>query len=222
VAIRLYESGTEDEKKPAAGASTVVTGKVDNNCDLIKQGKVLVRIPSLDAEVWARLSALGGGSGAGFLYVPRKGDEVLVAMSQDNPEDAFILGGLWNTQDSPPVDNPLEATTKRVIQTGVTSGVGHKVEFDDAKQSITIVSTTKQKVTIDPTTIELANTAGTLKITLDNSSQTITIKGINIELEATAGVTIKGAKVDIKSTLGPLSINSATDCSVKGTFVRIN
>jgi uncharacterized protein involved in type VI secretion and phage assembly len=222
MATRLYESGSQEDKKPAGGPSTVVTGTVSNNCDLIRHGKVLVRIPSLDDEVWARLSAPGGGSGAGILYVPRKGDEVLIAMSQDNPEDAFVLGGLWNTQDSPPVDSPVEAPTKRVIQTGLKAGVGHKVEFDDVKQSITIVTTTKQKVTIDPTTIELANTAGTLKITLDNKSQTITIQGVNVEIEAKASLSLKGAKVDVKSTVGPLSIGSATDCSIKGTFVRLN
>jgi uncharacterized protein involved in type VI secretion and phage assembly len=220
VAIKLFDSSDREQKKPTG--TTIQTGTVINNCDLIAQGKVLVRIPALDQEVWARLSAPGGGSGAGFLYVPRADDEVLVAMVHENPENSFILGGLWGTQDSPPVSTP-EATTKRVLKTGLTSGVGHEVEFDDAQQSISIISTTKQKIVIDPQSIELTNTAGTLKITLDNKSQTITIKGVNVTVEADATLTLKGRKVELKSEPGPLDISSSTVCSISGTTaVKIN
>ena len=78
------------------------------------------------------------------------GDEVLVALSQNDTADAFILGGLWSTADQPPVVDSAEATAKRVIKTGLKGGVGHEIEMDDALQSISIVSTTKQKITIDP------------------------------------------------------------------------
>jgi uncharacterized protein involved in type VI secretion and phage assembly len=134
-----------------------VNGTVSNNCDLIKQGKVLVRIPSLDQEVWARMASPGAGSGAGFFYVPRRDDEVLVALVGNDASDAFIIGGLWSTQDSPPVSDPIQATTKRVIKTGVTSGVGHEVEFDDLSQSITITTSTKQQITLDPQKIEISD-----------------------------------------------------------------
>jgi uncharacterized protein involved in type VI secretion and phage assembly len=223
MAIRLYESGTDSEpKKAAAGASSVVTGTVINNCDLIRQGKVLVRVPSLSVEVWARLSTIGGGSGAGFLYVPRIDDEVLIAMNQADPDDAFVLGGLWSTSDAPPVSTPVEAPVKRVIKTGMKAGVGHSVEFDDLKQSITIVSTTKQQVTIDPKKIELTNTAGTLVITMDNASQTITIKGVNITLEAAAKLELKGRVVNLTSDPGPLKISGSSLTAISGTPVKLN
>lgn len=207
MALKLYESGSGTEpNKGAEGASSIVTGTVVNNCDLIRQGKVLVRVPSLDVEVWARLSTIGGGAGAGFLYVPRIDDEVLIALSQGDPDDAFVLGGLWSTSDGPPVDTPLEAPVKRVIKTGLKAGIGHAVEFDDLKQSITILSTTKQQVTIDPLKIELTNTAGTLVITMDNKTQTITIKGVNVTLEAAAKLELKGRVVTLTSS-GPLNIS---------------
>jgi uncharacterized protein involved in type VI secretion and phage assembly len=223
MAIRLYESGTDTEpKKAGAGASSIVTGTVVNNCDLIRQGKVLVRVPSLSTEVWARLSTIGGGSGAGFLYVPRIDDEVLIAMNQADPDDAFVLGGLWSTSDAPPVSTPLEAPVKRVIKTGMKAGVGHSVEFDDLKQSITIQSTTKQQVTIDPVKIELTNTAGTLVITMDNKSQTITIKGVNITLEAAAKLELKGRVVNLTSDPGPLQISGTSLTSISGTPIKLN
>jgi uncharacterized protein involved in type VI secretion and phage assembly len=222
VAFRLFESEVAGAKPEQPKGSSIVTGTVVNNCDLIVQGKVLVRIPSLDVEVWARLTAIGAGSGAGFLYVPRPDDEVVVALNNGDPDDAFVLGGLWSSSDSPPADSPLDAQNKRVIKTGLKGGVGHEVEFDDALQSIKIESSTKQKLTIEPTKIEIANTAGTLVITLDDKSQTVTVKGVNITLEAAAQLTLKGRAVEVKAEPGPMTISSTSDCSIKGAFVRLN
>jgi uncharacterized protein involved in type VI secretion and phage assembly len=220
--FKLYESGSGADAKPCTEATSIVTGTVLNNCDLIRQGKVLVRIPSRDIEVWARLSTIGGGSGAGFLYVPRIDDEVLVALGQGDPTDAFVLGGLWSTTAGPPVDTPLETAAKRVIKTGLTAGLGHAVEFDDLKQSITILSSTRQQVTIDPLKIELTNTAGTLVITLDNTTQTITIKGVNVTLEAAAKLELKGRVVNLTSEPGPLTISGSSLTAISGKPVKLN
>jgi uncharacterized protein involved in type VI secretion and phage assembly len=220
--FKLFESDARDEHPGPVGASTITTGTVVENLDMLNEGKVLVRIPSIDAEVWARLCAPGAGSSTGLLYLPRSDDEVLIAVSQDNPEDAFILGGLWSISDSPPVDSGVEALYKRVLMTGLEAGFGHRVEFDDVEQSITIETSTKQKVTIDPATIELSNMAGTLKVTLDNESQTVTVKGVNVEIEALASLTLKGGEVEVQSTIGELSLSSSTECSMSAALVRIN
>lgn len=217
--FRLYDSAAKAEKKKEEGAN-VVSGVVINNCDLINQGKVLVRIPSLDQEVWARLSAIGGGSGAGFFYNPRVDDEVLVAIGEGGPDNAYILGGMWSSDDSPPVSDITEAQTKRVLKTGLKGGIGHEVEFDDALQSIKIVSSTKQKITIDATKIELTNTAGTLTITLDNKTQTIKVQGINVNVEALAMLTLKGKTVQISSEA--LSMSATALCSVSGKPIKLN
>jgi uncharacterized protein involved in type VI secretion and phage assembly len=218
VPFRLYDSA-RTEKKKEEGAN-VVSGVVINDCDLINQGKVLVRIPSLDQEVWARLSAIGGGSGAGFFYNPRVDDEVLVAIGEGGPENAYILGGMWSSDDPPPVSDITEAQTKRVLKTGLKGGIGHEVEFDDALQSIKIVSSTKQKITIDATKIELTNTAGTLTITLDNQTQTIKIQGVNVNVEALAMLTLKGKTVQISSEA--LSMSATALCSVSGKPIKLN
>jgi uncharacterized protein involved in type VI secretion and phage assembly len=215
--ITLYESGAKEEKKSNKSSYSITTGQVSNNFDCINQGKILVRIPSLDQEVWARLASLGAGSGAGFFYVPRVDDEVLIALNGNDPDDAFVIGGLWNTQDSPPVSNPLESTTKRVIKTGLKAGIGHEVEFDDGPgQSITITTTTKQKITIDPLKIELSNTAGTLKITLDNKKQSIAIDAaLSIELTAVKGIKLSAMEIEI----GDIKTGKVT---IKGGLVLIN
>jgi uncharacterized protein involved in type VI secretion and phage assembly len=217
MAVKLFESGTKQDKSRMP-QSSIVTGTVINNCDMIKEGKVLVRIPSLDQEVWARLNSIGAGSGAGFFYVPRPDDEVLIGLNNNEPADSYVIGGLWSTQDSPPVSNALESTTKRVIKTGLKAGIGHEVEFDDGPgQSITITTSTKQKISIDPGKIEISNMAGTLTIVLDNKTQTIKIKAANsIEMSATASIKLKAASIEI----GDMSNTVVT--TIKGKQVMIN
>jgi uncharacterized protein involved in type VI secretion and phage assembly len=220
VPVTLYDSaGTTEKDKPPAAATRVVVGTVVNNCDLIKQGKVLVRVPSLDEEIWARLTAIGGGAGAGFLYVPRTGDEVVVAECQG---DAFVLGGLWSSAGGPPVDQFAEAPTKRVIRTGIEEGFGHELTFDDLNQSVEVLTSTQQRITMEPQKIEMANAAGTMTITLDEASQTLTVSGVNVTVEAAAKLTLRGRVTEIVADPGPLTIRATAACSVKGTPIQLN
>lgn len=218
MAISLFDSDDKERKtqKPISG---VYNGTVTDDCDLIMQGKVLVRIPSLDQEVWARISSPGAGNGAGFFYQPRPNDEVLIALNNNEPADAFIVGGLWGTLDSPPVSDPVQSKTKRVLRTGLVAGIGHEVEFDDGPdQSIKITTTTKQKIVIDPFKIELSNTAGTLTITLDNKQQKITIDGPQIEIGSMKTAMIK---LNAKSiSIGDMT--STVTTTVQGGMVLIN
>ncbi len=123
----------EMERQPPGFA--VAPGIVTNNLDLIGEGRVQVKIPSLPAfEPWARVSSVGAGSSRGLCWIPQIDDEVLVAFSQNDPSSAFVLGGLWSTRDRAPLTLPTDFLTKRVIKTGLAGGLGHEVEFDDLLQ----------------------------------------------------------------------------------------
>ncbi len=209
--VRLFDTAAREKKEKLF--TSIVTGTVTNNCDLLGQGKVLVRIPSLDQEVFARISAPGAGNGSGLLHVPRIGDEVLIALNGNEPADAFVLGGLWSTLNGIPSD-PLTATTKRVFKTGVVGGApAHKVEFDDVQQSISITTSTEQKVTITPLKIEISNTAGDLVVTLDNTDQSMTVKAPFIKLSA-------DIQLDLSAPI--VSINGDQTTTIKGGIVLIN
>ncbi|HVH56187.1 MAG TPA: phage baseplate assembly protein V [Vicinamibacterales bacterium] len=214
---RLAELGPESLPDGFA----IAPGVVKNNLDLIAEGRVQVGITARPAfEPWARLPAVGGGSGRGFLWVPQVGDEVLVAFAQNDERDAYVLGGLWSTRDRPPLTLPTDFLIKRVLKTGISDALGHEIVFDDALQSIEITSSTKQKITIDPLKIELANTAGTLTITMDNATQSISIQaGLKLELKAPQ-ISIEGVQIDIKGTL--VSVQAGGPCTLQGLPVKIN
>lgn len=197
-----------DRKAPAQGMSLAI-GIVTNNIDLITEGKIQVRVPSLGNTFWARLVATGAGDGAGFFYVPRTDDEVLVGFAGEEPTDGFVLGGLWNLQDRIPVSDPVSALTTRTIKSGVTAGQGQEIELDDLVQSVTITTVTGQKIRLDPDKIEMTNIAGTLSISMANTNQSISIKSVGtISLEAT--------EIKLKA-LTSVSIEGGVSASFKGT-----
>jgi uncharacterized protein involved in type VI secretion and phage assembly len=219
--VTLFEWGTDEEAAGGRQGVSIVSGTVTNNFDSLRQGKVLVRVAAIDQEVWARMVAPGAGSGAGLFYVPRVDDEVLVALAGDDPTDAFLVGGLWNDNDQIPVSDPATAIAKRIIRSGIGAGTGHQIEMDDAEQSLTITTSTDQKITMDLTKIELTNLAGTVKITLDNSSQSVSITAAaSLKLEAPQ-ISLKGATVEIDGS-ATTTVKSGGVCNVTAPMVKIN
>jgi uncharacterized protein involved in type VI secretion and phage assembly len=182
---------------------------------------VKVRIPSMPGfEPWARVSAIGAGNNRGFCWNPQKDDEVLVAFAQNDASAAYVLGGLWSTQSRPPVSDPVDLLAKRTIQTGIDGGPGHQVEFDDVLQSVTITTSTQQKITLSPDKIELSGALGALTVTLDNASQTITLQAAaKLEIKAPQ-ISLEGLTVEIKGT--EISIQAAGPCSVQGLPIKLN
>jgi uncharacterized protein involved in type VI secretion and phage assembly len=213
--------GSEDQRQPTRFA--VAPGVVTSNLDLLGEGRVQVRIAALpNFEPWARIASVGGGSGRGFVWVPQTNDEVLVAFAQDDPNAAYILGGLWNTTDRPPLTLPTDFNTTRMIRTGLSpSPLGHEIKFDDALQTVTITTATQQIITLSPDKIELSAAMGAMKITMDAATQSISLVApAKIELQA-AQVSIKGAQVSVEGTAN-LDLKSTGPCTVSGALIKLN
>jgi len=156
----------------------------------------------------------------GFIWIPQIDDEVLVAFAENDLSSAYILGGLWSTLNRPPLSVPTDFLIKKVLKTGMTEALGHEIEFDDAQQSISIKTSTEQKITLDPMKIELSNLAGTVTITLDNTAQSVKISAVNkIELESMQ-IELKAAKIDMSAA--NFSITSTGPCSVTGLPIKLN
>lgn len=214
---RLEKTGAESLKPGFALAPGIVT----NNLDILGEGRVQVRVPSLpDFEPWARVLGVGAGSSRGFCWIPQIDDEVLVGFAQNDLASAYVIGGLWSMRDRPPIAIPLEFLTKRVIKTGVAGGLGHEVEFDDLLQSVTITTSTQQKIAMDPKTIEISTTGGTVSVKVDLATQTVSIQApVKIEMKA-AQISLEGLTVDIKGT--NINIQAAGPCTVTGLPIKLN
>jgi uncharacterized protein involved in type VI secretion and phage assembly len=209
-----------EQGQPSSGFA-IAPGVVVNNIDSLGEGRVQVKITARPSfQPWARLPSIGGASGRGFMWVPQIDDEVLVAFADNDTSSAYILGGLWSTMHSPPIPDFAEMLTKRVIRTGLTEALGHQIEFDDAEQSITITTSTDQKISMDPQSIELTNLAGTVSITLDNDEQKVSITAAN-EIELTAvQISMSATKIDMSGT--DITITAAGPCTVQGLPIQLN
>jgi uncharacterized protein involved in type VI secretion and phage assembly len=203
-----------DHKPKQPSTTSIHIGFVTNNCDLLHQGKVVVRIPSLNQEVWARLSAPGGGGGTGVFHAPNIGDEVLIALNHGEPSNSFVLGGLWGTTAPPPSSSPSPIPTQRVIRTGLTPALGHSIVFDDLAQTISITSSLQHKIEIGETSIKLSTVGGTVSLTLDLASGSVSITApLSISLKAVKSISLEAAEV---------SINGKAKVDIKGLMVNIN
>jgi uncharacterized protein involved in type VI secretion and phage assembly len=199
----------------------IAPGIVTNNLDIVGEGRVQVRVPSIPSfEPWARVASVGAGSSRGLCWIPQIDDEVLVAFAQNDLNSAFVLGGLWSTRDRPPLTLPTDFLIKRVIKTGLAGGLGHEIEFDDALQSIKITSSTQQTISIDPVEIKIATTGGATSISLNTVTQTISIQApLKIELKA-AQISMEAAKIELKGAT--ISVQSAGPCTVQGLPIKLN
>jgi uncharacterized protein involved in type VI secretion and phage assembly len=144
----------------------VVTGKVVSTQDPDQQGRVQVSFPFLGGQndsYWAPVATLLAGASTGAWFMPEVGDEVLVAFQQDDVAHPYIIGFLWNGQQSPP-DAKAE---NRVI---VTPG-GHTLRFEDGDNKKVILKSSSGQT-----------------ITLDDSAQSITLEGGGRNLKMSDGL----------------------------------
>ena len=97
----LLDNLTQSEAGRHGGGFAIAPGIVTNNLDLLGQGRVQVKIPSRESfEPWARVSAVGASASRGFVWIPQKDDEVLVA-----------FGGVGRVDSALGVeDRPVEVT----------------------------------------------------------------------------------------------------------------
>jgi hypothetical protein len=65
-------------------------------------------------------------------------------------------------------------------------------------QSVTITTSTQQKITLDPDKIEIQTTGGTIKITMDLKQQSLTLTALNsIELSAVNSIKLSASRIEI-------------------------
>jgi phage baseplate assembly protein V len=195
--------------------SGVAIGQVVQDVDPLGEARVQVRLPWVPGfEPWARVCTPGAAGGRGLFWQPQIGDEVLLAFCQGDIREPYVLGGLWNGVDRPPTLSPADALTKVVLKTNA----GHVIELDDLAQSVSVTTTTEQKITLDPQKIEL--TAGSAKVTLETQGS-VTIEA-PVELTVKAGsITIQGTDVDIQASASA-SIDGGGTCAVRAGLVTIN
>jgi uncharacterized protein involved in type VI secretion and phage assembly len=199
----------------------VLVGIVTNNKDPDGLGRVRVRFPvreSNDDSYWARIATLMAGKGRGSFFLPEVGDEVLVAFEEGNAEHPYIIGGLWNGQDTPPETNSDGKNNIRKIR----SRSGHEIRFnDDAEtkgEKLVIRTNAGHVITLDDSDgkekIEIKDKTENNSITIDSNQRAITIA-------SDMKLSLKSQVIEIEAQ-GMMTLKANATLTIQGTLVKIN
>lgn len=188
------------------------------NEDPLTENRILVEFPWLNGEkkeLWARLSTPYATKECGFFFLPEVKDEVIVGFFNNDPRHPVVLGSMHGSIQTPPLPYTAENHKKSIV-----SRQKMKIEFDDEKKIITILTPGENQIEIndEKKSIELTD-QNKNKITMDSSGITLTsdkdiilkAKG-DITLDATANVTI-GAKTKV-------AIKAKADVEINGANVK--
>ncbi|MFE1443623.1 phage baseplate assembly protein V [Streptomyces sp. NPDC058739] len=177
----------------------VVLAVVEDNHEVmavppkIPIGRVKVSFPGLSDRFtsgWAPCARPMAGKDMGFYWLPEVGDQVLVAFEHGDLGKPYVIGGLWNADQTPPETNTDGTNSKRVIK----SRSGHTITFDDDKTGGELVIKDGGR----GSTITLHATDGSLSI---SAAGDLTLDaGGSITLAAAGGattITVNETEVDI-------------------------
>jgi phage protein D len=169
--------------------SQLVLGVVTNNRDPEHLGRVRVRYPALGPSAegtWARIATLSAGKERGVLMLPVPGEEVLVGFEHDDTTRPYVLGSLFNGQDTPGEDLVHGQDGSFVVKS-------NKQILAASKEDLSLTSRGK-------TLIEAANNltiTGHAEIEIGGST-TVTLKCGDTKIQlSSAGVQITGQMITL-------------------------
>ena len=116
---------------------------VIDNQDPDGQGRVRIRLPwSPDTdggayEAWARLATMMAGADRGSWFIPDVDDEVLVAFEGGDTRRPYVVGMLWNGQDTPPEQMDNDNNVKTIL-----SRAGIRISMDDSEGAVKLTLST--------------------------------------------------------------------------------
>jgi len=171
--------------------------------DTDELARVRVRFPWADDEesAWARVVQNWSGKQRGSVYLPHVDDEVLVAFEHGDPAQPIVLGGLYNSENKPPLSLPGE-WTKTVIKTKKA----HMLTFEDKDDEEFIQLETgkaQHKLRLDDKKgeefVELETGKKKHKVRFDDKDEFIELasgKKHSFKMDD------KGGKIELKSAMG--------------------
>jgi len=166
------------------------------------QGRVKVKLPWLPDDgggynVWARIATLMTGANRGSWFIPDVDDEVLVAFEAGDPRRPYVVGALWNGQDTPP--ESMDSAGDNFIKS-ITSRNGVKLTLDDqdGQEKLILETPGGQRITLQdgPGQVEIR----------DSNGNSITLSTSGVSVVAAAKVTVQASTVEVSA--GMVTVNA--------------
>ncbi len=138
-----------------------------------------------------------GGNNRGSWFIHDVNDEVLIAFEGGDVRRPYVVGGLWNGNDTPPqtMDSAGENNLKML-----RSRSGVKITLDDTQGQETLIleTPTGQKIT-------LKDGPGSVEAT-DSNGNSIKLDASGITIRTSAKVTINASTMEVSAAM--LTVNA--------------
>lgn len=131
--------------KPAVqGLQTgFVTGPSGSEIHTDKYGRIKVQFHwdrrgkgDENSSCWVRVGQAWAGNRFGAQFIPRVGDEVIVAFLEGDPDRPLVIGSVYNDKTQPPLTLPDQATMTTIKTNSSKGGGGYNaIRLDDTKGS---------------------------------------------------------------------------------------
>jgi type VI secretion system secreted protein VgrG len=123
--------------------TAVVMGPEDEEIYTDEQGRVKVRFhwdrgeaKDEKSSCWIRVSQFWAGEGWGAMFLPRKGQEVIVSFLDGDPDRPIITGRVYNGANPTPHALPDHKTKSTILSQSTEGGGGaNELSFEDAQGS---------------------------------------------------------------------------------------
>lgn len=214
----------------------VVSATVVDVRDPEEQGRVQVLFdwmagPDPILSDFIRCVHFGVFEGAGTLFVPEEGTEVLVAFELGDPSRPYVIGSLYNDDfESGASPELIDETTGLVTERRISSRFLHNITFYDSDEQQGIIIQTGDEtagifLNAEEALISIYNLDGNIEIS--GTDIMISAEG-DLSLESVGELSLSGASVTIEGE-GDVNINGASvslegdaDMSIDAPIVTIN
>jgi uncharacterized protein involved in type VI secretion and phage assembly len=221
--MSLYDvlSSEDEERARSRRMNGAATGVVTNNKDPDRLGRIKIRFPWLSEDSegeWVRVASFMAGQGRGGFFLPEVGDEILVVFDHGDVDYPYVIGALWNSEDTPPEANQDGKNNIKKI----TSRSGHEIVFNDdgeqGKEKLEIHTKAGHRIVLD-------DSAGQEKISITDKTEKnlISMDSVqnSISIESAAQLKIKSQIIEIEAG-GMMTVKAGATLTVQGALVKIN
>ncbi len=175
-----------------------------------------------NSSCWIRVGQLWAGAQWGAVFIPRIGQEVIVAFLEGNPDRPLVIGCVYHQSNQPPLDLPGEKTRSTVKSDSTIGGGGfNEIRFEDKKgqEEVYVHAEKDQTIEVGNDENHTVNHDRTITI-MNNSTKTVQGKQDTTVMQAVTINWMQGATVTIGAS--GLTVSSAGPISITAPSVTVS
>ncbi|EYF02876.1 type VI secretion system Vgr family protein [Chondromyces apiculatus] len=239
---KAYRPPRLTPKPSIPGAQTaVVVGKGGEEMWVDEHGRIKVQFhwdrygqKDENSSCWIRVAQGWAGQGWGIWFLPRIGQEVVVAFLGGDPDRPLVTGAVYNATQTLPYGLPGEQTKSTILSRSSKEGsAGNELRFEDKKDSEELYMHAQKDMSVEVENDWTIAVKHDQSITIDNDqtlavgndrtvtvaqNQTTTVEEGDYSLTVSKG----NRTVDVSKGNEAHSVKGTRDVSVEGAETHAN